>query len=91
MNYFEFVMPYYALIKAKNAEEAVEKYLEVVGGEENEFEDLLEESKLVPEYYASAKFAQSKGENGKMMKLEEVLEVLESKNPEVLLVDGSLI
>lgn len=91
MNYFEFVDPYYALIKARNGEEAVKKYIETVGGEEGDFQELLEESKLVPEYYASAKFALSKGENGEPTKLEEVIETLKSHDAELLLIDGSLL
>lgn len=91
MYYFEFMLPYYALIKAKNGEGAVEKYIEVVAGDETEFDDLLEECKMVPEYYAGAKFSRSVGEDGKMLEMEEVINVLKSEKTELLLMDGSLI
>lgn len=91
MNYFEFLEPYYALIKADSGEEAVKKYIEAVAGDEDDFENLLEESKLVPEYYAVARFSRSTDETGKMSDLEEVLEILKSREPHLLLVDGSLI
>lgn len=91
MNYFEFVEPYYALIKAESGEEAVKKYIEIVAGEEGEFETLLEECKLVPEYYAAARFGRSTGEDGELCDLDEVIEILESKNSELLIMDGSLI
>jgi hypothetical protein len=91
MNYFEFDNPYYALIKANSGEEATKLYIESVAGEESEFNGILEGCNLVPEYYAAAKFARSKGEDGEMMKLEEVLKCLGSNEPELLLIDGSLI
>lgn len=91
MNYFEFVEPYYALIKAKNGEEAVKKYIEVVAGDENDVETLLEECKIVPEYYAAAKFSRSQDEKGNLLEFEEVLEVLKSNVSEILMIDGSLI
>lgn len=91
MNYFEFVDPYYALIKAKNDEEAVKKYIEVVAGDEGEFESLVEECKSVPEYYAAAKLSRSNDEFGKLVDFEEVRKLLESGDTEILLIDGSLI
>ncbi|MEL3959463.1 hypothetical protein NST17_20135 [Caldifermentibacillus hisashii] len=90
MNYYEFDVPYYALIKANNGEEAVKLYIEVVAGEENKIDDILENCQLVPEYYAAAKFARSKDKDKKMIELEEVLWYLGSDEPEVLLIDGSL-
>ena len=91
MNYFEFVEPYYALIKAKTGEESVEKYIEVVSGEESDFESLLEECELVPEYYASAKFSRSTGEDGELSDLEEVIEILKNEKSDVLLIDAGLL
>ncbi|MGM7634194.1 hypothetical protein [Bacillus sp. Hm123] len=91
MKYFEFADPYYALIKAKHGEEAVKKYIEVVAGVEDDFESLLEECNLVPKYYAVAKFARSKGEDGELITLDETLETLESDETEILLMDGSLL
>lgn len=91
MNYFEFLEPYYALIKADCGEEAVKKYIEIIAGDESDFESLLEESKLVPEYYAAARFSRSTDENGNMLDLEEVIEILKSSDTELLVMDGSLI
>jgi hypothetical protein len=91
MKFYEFIEPYYALIKARDEEEATKYYIEIVAGEDEEFKEILEECELVSDYYAVAKFAQSKGENGEMMKIDEILEVLESDEPELLLIDGSLI
>src|SRR5690625_278882 len=91
MNYYELLDPYYALVKAKNKEEAVGKYIEVVAGEESDIGALLEECKLVPEYYASARLAQSKSENGKLIDLEEVVEAFKRYKTEIMLVDSSVL
>ena len=91
LKFFEFIEPYYALIKAKDCEEAVKKYIEVVAGEEDEFDKLLEECKLVHELYAIVKLSQAVGEDGKLSDVEEIVEILESDEPEVLLIDGCLL
>src|SRR5690554_1113899 len=91
IKFFEFIEPYYALIKAKDYKEAVKTYIEMVAGEEDEFYELLEECKLVPELYATVKFCQAKGEDGESIKAEEIIKVLESDEPEVLLIDGCLL
>lgn len=91
MNYFEFTEPYYALIKAKDDVDAVGKYIEVVAGNDSEVQALLDESKIVPEYYAAARFAQAKDENGKLVDLEEVIRTFKSDETEILLMDGSLL
>jgi len=90
MNYFEFVEPYYALIKAKTGEESVEKYIEVVSGEESDFESLLEECKLVSEYYAAFKFRRSIWKDGRFSDSEDVIELFENDKSDVLLIDGGL-
>ncbi|WEG18642.1 hypothetical protein PQ478_09185 [Alkalihalophilus pseudofirmus] len=91
MNYYEFNTPYYALIKALTIGEAVDKYIESVAGSEEEYDELLEECKLVKDYIAITKFARSKGENGELMEQSEIFEVLGSEDVELLLVDGSLL
>ncbi|WP_025727738.1 hypothetical protein [Heyndrickxia ginsengihumi] len=91
MNCYEFIEPYYALIKADTDEKAVKKYIEVVAGDESDFDVLLEECKIVPAYYASARLAQIKNENGKLADLDEVIETFERVETEVLVVDGSLL
>ena len=91
MRYFEFVDPYYALIKANDGEEAVEKYIEVVAGDESDFEVLLEECKLVPEDYALIRFSQAPSDDGKLVDLEETLEDFRRQEVSVLVMDGSLL
>lgn len=91
MRYFEFVIPYYALIKARNKEEATQEYINVVSGDQSDFDNLLEEAKEVPEYYAAAGFSRVKGENGELMDLDELLETLKDDKTQLLLIDGSLI
>jgi len=90
MNYFEFVEPYYALIKAKTGEESVEKYIEVVCGEESDFESLLEDCKLVSEYYAASEFRRSIWEDGRFSDSEDVIELFKNEKSDVLLIDGGL-
>ena len=91
MNYYEILDPYYALIKAKSSEDAVNKYIEVVAGDESDFDSLLEECDSVPDYYASARLAQAKDEMGKLMDLQEVIRTIESDETEILVMDGSLL
>lgn len=91
MNFYEFSSPYYALIKAENEELAVQTYIECVAGEQNEFDDLLDECEVKPSDYAIARFAQGKGEASGQNSIVEILEILRSDQPEVLLIDGSLI
>jgi len=90
MNYFEFVEPYYALIKAKTGEESVEKYIEVVSGEESDFESLLEECELVSEYYAASEFRRSIWEDGRFSDSEDVIELFKNEKSDVILIDGGL-
>ena len=91
MRFFEINEPYYALIKAPSYEEAVQEYLDVVAGEQDEFDELMEEAKEVPEYYAAAKYSRGKGEDRDLIDIEEVLEDLKSNKTQILLMDGSLI
>ncbi len=91
MMYFEFNDPYYALIKAHSAEEAVYKYIEVVAGEESDVKNLIEECVIVSEYYAAAKFGRARGEDNKEIDFSEITSVLESGNVEVLIIDGCLV
>lgn len=91
MKYFEFLEPYYALIKAKDENEAAKKYVAEVAGDDNDIEVLAEECNVVPEHYATFRFGQVRDENQKLMEWQEAKEYLESGNAEVLLMDGSLI
>lgn len=91
MKYFEFLEPYYALIKAENEDEAARKYIEVVAGDDSDFVALMDGCNVVPEHYAAFRFGQLRNENGKLMEWEKAKESLESENVVVLIIDGSLI
>ena len=91
MRFYEINDPYYALIMAASHGEAVQEYLDVVAGEQEEFEELMEEVKEVPEYYAATKFSRGKGEDRDLIDIEEVLDTLKSDKTQVLLMDGSLV
>ena len=91
MKFYEIHEPYYALIKARDEVDATKKYIEVVAGEEDEFEEILENCEQVSDYYAVAKFARSLGEDRELVEFNEVMEALKSNDTEILLMDGSLI
>ncbi len=89
MFFYEIHDPYYALIKANDDEEAVKKYIEVVAGEESEFESLAEECEPVSKAYAYERFISAPCEDGKQ--LIENLKYFNSDEVEILLIDGSLL
>lgn len=91
MNYYEITNPYYALIKAKDTSKATELYIEQVAGDESEYDTLLNDMELVPEYYASARYARTVGEDRELIPLDEVLDDLASNEPQVLIIDSALI
>lgn len=91
MNYFEFVYPYYALIKAQTEEEAAQEYINVIAGEQSDFEMLVEEAKVVPEYYAAARYSRTLSEDKKLIDLDEILDDLKRDEKQVLIIDGSLL
>lgn len=86
MKFFDFYNPYIALIKAENEEQAKEKYVEWVAEDKGDLEfDEIERD------YAIVKFSQAKGEDGELAPINEVLKQLQSDQPELLLIDGSLV
>ncbi len=86
MKFFDFYNPYIALILAENEEQAKEKYVKWVADDEGDLEfDEIERD------YAIVKFSQAKGEDSELVPLNEILEQLQSDQPELLLIDGSLI
>lgn len=91
MKYYEILYPYYALIQANSEEAAVQEYIYAVAGEQKEFDELMEEIKVVPEYYAAAKFSRGKGEGQEFIDINEVIDTLKIQKTQVLLIDGSLI
>ena len=86
MKFFDFYNPYIALIKAKDKEQAKEKYVEWVADDEGDlqFDEIGRD-------YAIVKFSQAKSEDGELVPVNEILEQLQSDQPELLLIDGSLI
>ncbi|MEK5432630.1 hypothetical protein MKY88_17315 [Lysinibacillus sp. FSL R7-0073] len=86
MKFFDFYNPYIALIMAENEEQAKEKYVEWVADDEGdlEFDEIGRD-------YAIVKFSQAKDEHGNLVPIDEILEQLQSKEPELLVIDGSLI
>lgn len=86
MKFFDFYNPYTALIKAENEEQAIEKYVECVAEDKGDigFDEIERD-------YAIVKFSQAKGEDGELAPLNEVLKQLQSDQPELLLMDGSLV
>lgn len=86
MKYFEIIEPYFALVKANDAEEASEKYIEEVADDPR-----IEDFKVVSRDYALVNFARSVGEDKKQTSIPEVLYIFQNDNAEVLLIDGCLI
>jgi len=78
LRFYEIDEPYYALIKAKDEEEAIQEYVEVVA-DDAEDQPLSEEIKLVDREYALAKHCQSKNEDGSISPFNEKLEEFNKK------------
>ncbi len=91
MFFYEIHDPYYALIKANNDEEAVRKYIEVVAGDDSEFESLVEECEPVPRDYAFERFSAAPSEDGRHSQKAENLKYFNSNEIEILLIDRSLL
>lgn len=88
LNFYEAYNPYYALILAKNEEEAYKVYIENVADDDG---DLHEEIELVDREYGIVKFSRGKSEDGELLEISEILEDLKSDKSKLLLIDGSLI
>lgn len=87
--FFEVHDPYYALIKAKDVNEAKELYITIVADDEEGTLD--NEIKEVPSDYAIAHYSRSLSEDKEVVPLKEVLEVLRSNESNLLLIDGNLL
>lgn len=88
MKFYEVHDPYYALIKAKNEENAMTIYTDTVADDDG---GLSEEITEVTETYAAIRYGRVNGEDNKIIPIEEVLKDLTSEEEMVLAVDGSLI
>lgn len=88
MKFYEVNEPYYALIKAKNDENAMTIYTDVVADDAG---GLIEEITEVTETYAAIRYSRVNGYDNKMIPVEEVLEDLKNEIQMVLIIDGSLV
>ncbi|MGY8620328.1 hypothetical protein ACN6A9_01945 [Bacillus safensis] len=86
MKFYEVHDPYYALIKARNIERAMEIY-------NNDVADDGDELKIseVTETYAAIRHSRTLGEDGKPLSVKEVLEDITNDNEIVLGRDGNLV
>ncbi|WP_249118385.1 hypothetical protein [Bacillus pumilus] len=89
MKFYETHEPYYALIKARNIERAMEIYNNDVTADEEK--ELAESIKEVTALYAATKYSRCTGEDNKTVPVEEVLEDLTSEEEMRLAIDGRLI
>ncbi|MEH7802611.1 hypothetical protein V7274_18740 [Bacillus pumilus] len=88
MKFFEVNEPYYALIKAKNEENAMTIYTDVVADDDG---GLSEEITEVTKTYAAVSYSRVNGEDNKTIPIEEVLEDLTNEEEMILIIDGSLL
>ncbi|KDE26705.1 hypothetical protein BA81_14197 [Bacillus safensis FO-36b] len=88
MKFYEVNEPYYALIKAKNDENAMTIYTDVVADDDG---GLSEEITEVTEAYATIIYSRVNGEDNNVIPVKEVLEHLTNEEEMVLIIDGSLI
>lgn len=86
MKFYEVHDPYYALIKAKNEENAIRIYADNVADDG----DKLATSE-VTETYAAIRHSRTVGEDGKPLSVKEVLEDITNDTEMVLGRDGNLI
>lgn len=91
--FYEINNPYFALIKARDDEEATQLYIDVVAGEQSEFDEILANMNPVEQDYAIGKYL-SMYENHPeeyTESVEEYLEYMLEEKPVVLAIDGSLL
>ncbi|PGC67581.1 hypothetical protein [Bacillus safensis] len=89
MKFYETHEPYYALIKARNIERAMEIYNNDVTGDEEK--ELAESIKEVTGLYAAIRYSRVNGEDGKPTPVKEDLDDLTNEEEMVLIIDGSLL
>lgn len=85
MRYFEVNEPYYALLKAKNPDNAKAIYTKVVGTVEPVIDELLVMNE-VPVEYASIAYSQSLSQKG--IPVERIVDSLKNRTEMILTVDG---
>ncbi|WP_277519350.1 hypothetical protein [Bacillus altitudinis] len=88
MKFFKVRDPYIALIKAKTKENTMKIYKEEIADDDGSLSKNMTE---VTETYAAIRYSRSKGEDNKIIPVEEVLEHLTNEEEMVLIIDGSLL
>ena len=90
MKYFEIREPYYALIKAKNSEDAIEVYVKNVSDNDESYpiKDYIEE---VESDYALVMLSRASAEDNEQIPIKDLLDDFRTYESSVLLVDGNLI
>jgi hypothetical protein len=93
--FYEIHDPYYALVKAKDEDEAINIYIKEVAGTEAEKEEIKVKTKVVSHEYAVGRFYNSYYfEHPDVVideTLEEYFEYLLKEESGVMLLDGSLL
>ncbi|ANB66164.1 putative yosH (plasmid) [Anoxybacillus sp. B7M1] len=87
MKFYEVHEPYYALVKARDKDEAIKLYTELVADDGS----LHEETKEVSRDYALIRFGRALGEDKELMPVEKVIDEFNDEQNNILLIDGSLI
>jgi hypothetical protein len=88
MKFFEVHYPYYALIKAKSVDEAINLYVEGVADDDGTLKDEIKE---VDRDYALVRFSQGKTEDKKEVPIAKILTDFQSDESKILLIDGALL
>lgn len=88
MRYFEIYDPYYALMKAKNEQEAIKEYVKYVADDDGSLKDEIQE---VSRDYALVKFSRAPGEDKVLLPISEVVDEFVEQEHEVMVIDGNLI
>ncbi len=88
MKYFEIHEPYYALMQAKDKDEALKNYAKYVANDDGTLKDEIQE---VDRDYALLMFSRAPGENKVLLPVSDVINEFVEQEHKVLLIDGSLI
>lgn len=92
MRFYEIHEPYYALIKAEDEVEATKKYIEIVAGNDEEFEEIREEMNSVEKEYVTMILAHSIDQTTReKITPKELKRAINERSIEVLLMDGALL
>lgn len=88
MRFFEVFQPYYALVKAKNSDNAKQIYTKIVEGVHPLTLDEQLEMQEVPVEYASVVYSRSVDSKVSEITLDAVVQALTNRTEMILTVDG---